>query len=260
MVDAVCVGITTDTLNMLHAPIPPIHVGATAPESFTVLQHRIVTAEEQTDALIQELEDLGFGIEDTGASKIGEHTSHRPVSPFHVRKAFGTENDVLWKNCESLVSRVCRLESVIQTMKLNIFRIQTAKELRPEHSVDRLAVMQEEHIQELKKMQREIMRFRQQLSEVSEEKEAAHEEIERLSAALEMATATKIWRSTPIHSARGCHVLSRATQPVNAEWGRPGYEIEKLHVSSDEEEVEGDDGVEVLKGKDAGAEAIALAR
>ncbi|XP_038671962.1 coiled-coil domain-containing protein 150-like isoform X1 [Scyliorhinus canicula] len=176
---------------MLHAPIPPIHVGATAPESFTVLQHRIVTAEEQTDTLIQELEDLGFGIEDTGASEIGEHNSHRPVSPFHVRKAFGTENDVLWKNCESLVSRVCRLESVIQTIKLNIFRIQTAKELHPEHSVDRLAVMQEEHIQELKKMQREIMRFRQQLSEVSEEKEAAHEEIERLSAALEMVTATK---------------------------------------------------------------------
>ncbi|XP_078419943.1 si:dkey-75b17.1 [Cetorhinus maximus] len=182
---------TTDSLTMSHAPIPPIHVGATAPESFTVLQHRIVAAEEQTEALIQELEDLGFGTEDTGASKIGERNSHRPVSPFHVRKAFGTENDVLWKNYESLVSRVCRLESVIQTMKLNVFRIQTAKELNPEHSVDRLTAVQEEHVQELKKMQREIMRFRQQLSEVSEEKETAQEEIERLSAALEMVTATK---------------------------------------------------------------------
>ncbi|XP_067898326.1 coiled-coil domain-containing protein 150 isoform X2 [Heterodontus francisci] len=182
---------TTDILNMSHAPIPPIHVGATAPESFTVLQRRIIAAEEQTVALFQELEGLGFGIEDTGVSKIGDHDSHRPVSPFHARKAFGTENDVLWKNYESLVSRVCRLESVIQTMKLNVFRIQTAKELNPEHSVDRLAAMQEEHVQELKKMQREIMRFRQQLSEVSEEKEAAQEEIEKLSAALEMATATK---------------------------------------------------------------------
>uniref|UniRef100_UPI00398F8097 coiled-coil domain-containing protein 150 isoform X2 n=1 Tax=Pristiophorus japonicus TaxID=55135 RepID=UPI00398F8097 len=182
---------TTDTSNMSHAPIPPTHVGATAPESFIVLQHRIITAEEQMQALIQELEGLGFGIEDTGASKIGDRDSHRPVSPFHARKAFGTENDVLWKNYESLVSRVCRLESVIQTMKLNVFRIQTAKELNPEHSVDRLAAMQEEHVQELTKIQREIMRFRQQLNEVSEEKEAAQEEIERLSAVLEMATATK---------------------------------------------------------------------
>ncbi|XP_048460515.1 coiled-coil domain-containing protein 150 isoform X2 [Rhincodon typus] len=176
---------------MSRSPIPPIHVGATAPESFTVLQHRIIAAEEQTEALIQELDDLGFGVEDSEASKIGECNSHRPVSPFHVRKAFGTENDVLWKNYESLVSRVCRLESVIQTMKLNLFRIQTAKELNPELSVDRLAAMEEEHVQELKKMQREVMHFRQQLSEVSEKKEAAQEEIERLSAALEMATATK---------------------------------------------------------------------
>ncbi|XP_059507072.1 coiled-coil domain-containing protein 150-like [Stegostoma tigrinum] len=176
---------------MSRSPIPPIHVGATAPESFTVLQHRIIAAEEQTEALIQELDDFGFGVEDTEASKICECNSHRPVSPFHVRKAFGTENDVLWKNYESLVSRVCRLESVIQTMKLNLFRIHTAKELNPEPTVNRLAAMEEEHVQELKKMQREVMHFQQQLSEVSEKKEAAQEEIERLSAALEMATATK---------------------------------------------------------------------
>ncbi|XP_072428704.1 coiled-coil domain-containing protein 150-like isoform X1 [Chiloscyllium punctatum] len=182
---------TTDTGNMSRLPIPPIHVGATAPESFTVLQHRIIAAEEQTEALIQQLDDLGFGVEDTEASKIGEFNSHRPVSPFHVRKAFGTENDVLWKNYESLVSRVCRLESIIQTMKLNVFRVQTAKELNSENSVNRLAAMEAEHVQELKKMQWEIMHFRQQLNEVSEEKEAAQEEIERLSTALEMATATK---------------------------------------------------------------------
>ncbi|XP_051874578.1 coiled-coil domain-containing protein 150 [Pristis pectinata] len=179
---------------MSHAPIPPIHVGATVPESYTVLQHRIVAAEEQTDALIQELENLGFGIEDSGAPKIGDYDSCRPVSPLHARKAFGSESDVLWKNYEFLVSRVCRLESVIQTMKLNVFRIQTAKELNPEYSafiMDHLAVMQEEHVQEIKKIQREIMRFRQQLNEVSEEKEAAQEEIERLSAALEITTTTK---------------------------------------------------------------------
>ncbi|XP_078267093.1 coiled-coil domain-containing protein 150-like isoform X5 [Rhinoraja longicauda] len=182
---------TTDALNMSHATIPPIHIGATVPESFTVLQHRIIAAEEQTDALIQELESLGFGVEASGVPKIDDYNSHRPVSPLHARKAFGVESDVLWKNYEFLVSRVCRLESVIQTMKLNVFRIQTAKELNPEYSVDQLAALQEEHVQEVKKIQRDIMRFRQQLNEVSEEKEAAEEEIERLSAALEITTTTK---------------------------------------------------------------------
>ncbi|XP_062901861.1 coiled-coil domain-containing protein 150-like isoform X3 [Mobula hypostoma] len=181
----------TDVLNMSRAPIPPIHIGATVPESLTVLQHRIIAAEEQTNALIQDLESMGFGIEDCGTPKTGSYEGCKPVSPLHTRKAFGTEGDVLWKSYEFLVSRVCRLESVIQTMKLNVFRIQTAKELNPEYSVDQLSAMQEEHIQEVKKVQREIIHLRQQLNEVSEEKEAAQEEIERLSAALEIATTTK---------------------------------------------------------------------
>lgn len=58
--------------------------------------------------------------------------------------------------------------------------------------MDQLAAMQEEHVQEVKKIQRDIMRFRQQLNEVSEEKEAAQDEIERLSAALEITTTTKV--------------------------------------------------------------------
>ncbi|XP_059802263.1 coiled-coil domain-containing protein 150-like isoform X7 [Hypanus sabinus] len=176
---------------MSRAPIPPIHIGATVPESLTVLQHRIIAAEEQTDALIQDLESLGYGIEDCGAPKTGSYDSCKPVSPLHTRKAFGTEGDILWKSYEFLVSRVCRLESVIQTVKLNVFRIQTAKELNPEYSVDQLAAMQEEHIQEIKKLQREIIHFRQQLNEASEEKAAAQEEIDRLSAALEITTTTK---------------------------------------------------------------------
>ncbi|XP_072897177.1 coiled-coil domain-containing protein 150-like isoform X2 [Hemitrygon akajei] len=176
---------------MSRAPIPPIHIGATVPESLTVLQHRIIAAEEQTDALIQDLESLGYGIEDCGAPKTGSYDSCKPVSPLHTRKAFGTEGDILWKSYEFLVSRVCRLESVIQTVKLNVFRIQTAKELNPGYSVDQLAAMQEEHIQEIKKLQRVIIHFRQQLNEASEEKAAAQEEIDRLSAALEITTTTK---------------------------------------------------------------------
>eukprot|EP00062_Callorhinchus_milii_P000708 gi/632934943/ref/XP_007887121.1/ PREDICTED: coiled-coil domain-containing protein 150 [Callorhinchus milii] len=179
---------------MSRAPIPPSHVGATAPESFTVLKQRIVTVEEQTDSLFKELGALGVESEDLTNVKVGGGDIHRPVSPFHVRNVFTTESDVLWKNYESLVSRVCRLESVIQTLKLNVFRIQTEKELNPEHSAhvtERLAAMQGEHAEELKKLKREVICYRQHLSELSEEKESAQEEMERLSAALEITTATK---------------------------------------------------------------------
>ncbi|XP_030072633.1 coiled-coil domain-containing protein 150 isoform X2 [Microcaecilia unicolor] len=101
---------------------------------------------------------------------------------------------MLWKNCESLVSRVCHMESVIQTLKLNIFRLDTEKELNPKHSAQlekHLNMLQEEQARELKAMQQEIMRLRKKLHEEHEEKEMAQDEKERLSAALEIATATK---------------------------------------------------------------------
>nr|XP_025037816.1 coiled-coil domain-containing protein 150 isoform X6 [Pelodiscus sinensis] len=89
---------------------------------------------------------------------------------------------------------MCRLESVVQTLKLNLFRLQTEKELNPKHAAhleQRMNAMHEEHLQELKVVQLEVMKLRQQLSEAKEEVEKAQEEVQRLSAALEIATATK---------------------------------------------------------------------
>ncbi|XP_014426368.2 coiled-coil domain-containing protein 150 isoform X2 [Pelodiscus sinensis] len=128
-------------------------------------------------------------------SKPGEAPpSHRPLSPVRARASFVGENAVLWRNCDSLVNRMCRLESVVQTLKLNLFRLQTEKELNPKHAAhleQRMNAMHEEHLQELKVVQLEAMKLRQQLSEAKEEVEKAQEEVQRLSAALEIATATK---------------------------------------------------------------------
>nr|XP_014344292.1 PREDICTED: coiled-coil domain-containing protein 150 [Latimeria chalumnae] len=181
---------------MYRPVISPLNTNTTVPETFTVLQQRINTAEEQAEALIKDLGTLGVsgGELQMFSKPPGGPELHRPISPVHTRKAFTGENDTLWKNCESLVSRVCRMESIIQTLKLNIFRLQTEKELNPNSSAqlaERLKSVQEEHIQELRTVQREMMRLRQQLCEVNEEKEAAQDELHRLSAALEIATATK---------------------------------------------------------------------
>ena len=42
------------------------------------------------------------------------------------------KTNILWKNCEFLVNRMCRLESLIQSLKMNIFRLQTEKDLNPQ--------------------------------------------------------------------------------------------------------------------------------
>ncbi|NXF54383.1 CC150 protein, partial [Oceanites oceanicus] len=120
--------------------------------------------------------------------------SHPAISPVQARVAFVGEN-TLWKNCETLVNRMCRLESVVQTLKLNIFRLQTEKELNPKYAAQleqRLNAVHEEHLQEMKIVQQEAMKLRQRLSDMEEAEEKAKEEVQRLSTALEITTASKM--------------------------------------------------------------------
>lgn len=54
------------------------------------------------------------------------------ISPIQKEIICSGKTDILWKNCEFLVNRMCRLESLIQSLKMNIFRLQTEKELNPQ--------------------------------------------------------------------------------------------------------------------------------
>ncbi|XP_015283849.1 PREDICTED: coiled-coil domain-containing protein 150, partial [Gekko japonicus] len=182
---------------MARPIIAPVSVNATAPETFAVLDQRMRVVEEQTSTLLKDVEALGakgYSVE-FFPPKPSERSDDRPsIAPICARVAFVGENETLWKNCKRLVGRMCRLESVVQTLKLNVFRLQTEKELNPQHAANleqRLDTIQEEHLQELKVLQAEGRTLRQQLSDAREEAETARERTERLSAALEMATATK---------------------------------------------------------------------
>ncbi|MEE6517974.1 hypothetical protein FKM82_028620, partial [Ascaphus truei] len=183
---------------MARPVISPLNIRATAPETFTVLQQRMRIAEEQTESLIQDLQALGVNgqrLESMGHNHHECADAPRPISPVRARPAFTGDNDTLWRNCESLVNRMCRMESLVQTLKLGIFRLHTDRQLNPKHSVEleqRLSAVQDEHARELRASQLDVMRLRQQLSEEIEERERAEDAKERLSAALEIATTTKI--------------------------------------------------------------------
>ncbi|XP_025971007.2 coiled-coil domain-containing protein 150 isoform X4 [Dromaius novaehollandiae] len=182
---------------MARPTVSPTSVKATAPEAFAVLRQRMRVVEEQASALARDLETLGVNGLSLGLfhSKTFEAPASYPaVSPVQARVAFVGEN-TLWKNCESLVNRMCRVESVVQTLKLNISCLQTEKELNPKHAAQleqQLNAMQEEHLQEMKVVQQEAMKLCQQLSDMKEAEEKAKEEVQRLSAALEIRTATQM--------------------------------------------------------------------
>ncbi|XP_072468842.1 coiled-coil domain-containing protein 150 isoform X4 [Notamacropus eugenii] len=112
-----------------------------------------------------------------------------------ARGPFVGENNVFWKNCESLVNRMCQLESIMQNLKAKISQLRIKKEFNPKNSVymkDQLSSLQEEHSQDLREMCLEVINLHNQLRAVKEEGEKAQDEVQRLSAALEIAATTKM--------------------------------------------------------------------
>ncbi|XP_019656053.1 coiled-coil domain-containing protein 150 isoform X2 [Ailuropoda melanoleuca] len=177
--------------------LSPTHINATASETFTVLQERMRIVEEQTSSLRDDLIMLDFG-EKRGQLEtpkcLEEPVSQNIISPIQNEMICSGKPDILWKNCEFLVNRMCRLESLIQSLKMNIFHLQTEKDLNPQKTAflkDRLNAIQEEHSRDLKLLHVEVMNLRQQLRDVKEEEDKAQEEVQRLTATLEIASETK---------------------------------------------------------------------
>ncbi|XP_067405079.1 coiled-coil domain-containing protein 150 isoform X1 [Emydura macquarii macquarii] len=225
---------------MARPTVSPMSVNATAPEAFTVLQQRMSVVEEQTSALVRDLEMLGVNgrsLDLFHSKPLETCGNHQPVSPVRARVAFVGESDMLWKNCESLVNRMCRLESVVQTLKLNLFRLQTEKELNPKHAAhleQRMNAMQEEHLQELKVVQLEAMKLRQHLSEAKEDVEKAQEEVQRLSAALEIATATKTNVAIAAEELRTTkHIMNRRLHELREQLSQEASLRESLEESQE---------------------------
>ncbi|KAM8900942.1 coiled-coil domain-containing protein 150 isoform 1-T1 [Lycaon pictus] len=179
--------------------LSPTHINATASETFTVLQQRMRIVEEQTSSLRDDLIMLDFG-EKRSLSRGQLETPkclEEPVniiSPIEKEVICSEKTDILWKNCEFLINRMCHLESLIQSLKMNIFRLQTEKDLNPQKTAflkDRLNAIQEEHSKDLKLLHLEVMNLRQQLRDVKEDEDKAQEEVQRLTATLEIASETK---------------------------------------------------------------------
>lgn len=120
-------------LGMSRSAILPLNAGASAPETLSLLHQRLMLAEQEAEALIQDMGALGVSRDQILGSAEIMNTTQRPVSPLKMCQVLRDE-DMLWQQCDSLVSRVCRMESLLQTLKLTIFRLETERELDPSHT------------------------------------------------------------------------------------------------------------------------------
>ncbi|XP_036010299.1 coiled-coil domain-containing protein 150 isoform X13 [Mus musculus] len=177
--------------------LSPTHINGTASETFTVLQQKMRIVEEQTSSLRDDLIMLGYG-DRRGQLEtpnyLEDPASQKAISPIPNEVICPESPGNLWRNYEFLVNRMCYLENLIQSLKMNIFHLQTEKESNPQKTAflnDQLNIIQGEHSKGLKLLQLEVMNLRQQLKVVKEEEDRAQDEMQRLTATLEIATETK---------------------------------------------------------------------
>ncbi|XP_074496333.1 coiled-coil domain-containing protein 150-like isoform X2 [Sebastes fasciatus] len=173
----------------------PLSVGApAAPETLSLLHRRLMLAEEEAEALVQDMGALGVSRDQILGSTQRMDASQRPVSPLKMHRVPGAEG-MLWQQCDSLVSRVCRMESLLQTLKLTIFRLETERELDPSHTAhlkQQLAALQQESEEEQQVSRWEVMKLRDKLQQAYQERDEARTEVQRLGETLEVATAAKM--------------------------------------------------------------------
>ncbi|XP_077998846.1 coiled-coil domain-containing protein 150-like [Glandiceps talaboti] len=173
----------------LRPPIPTIKSQQTTSHTLDVLHDRLNTAEQDTVNLIRQLH--GIGINPMAEHPTKDTGIQPPLAPFQVENP---DTEVLLKNYENLVSRVCKTESTIQSMKLNLCSLQAEHDLgkRDTESLsEKLAITTEAYDRDTKKLNRELARARKELKETMDERNGLEEDVRRVTSALEVATAAK---------------------------------------------------------------------
>ncbi|XP_071501599.1 coiled-coil domain-containing protein 150-like [Diadema antillarum] len=152
-----------------------------------LLQKKLDVAEKETVSLVSQLAGLGFRTEPAGQGGIPPPV----VQPFLPQSV---ETEALHKNYQALVGRLCRNESQIQTLKLNLCSLQAARDLTrndARNMKEEVSQLTELHTTEVRKLNQELARSRKELKDAIDARRGAEEETRRLQGALEVATSSK---------------------------------------------------------------------
>ena len=191
-----CLGIKLTFTIMSRAVISPSSAGSPCQQTVDVLEKRLQAAERDTQELLQHLGGLGFNRHSTTTTPVKKtHNpggdSTRPMTPTTVV----TDTEVLQGSYEKLVSRVCKQESAIQTLKLALLNVQGNQDLRSKVGADQeeqwLEAKQsyETHITKLK---RDIRSLREDVKHEAEAKNRLKSDVKKLQSALDDATTTRV--------------------------------------------------------------------
>jgi len=174
-------------------------------QNLDALNNELVSVEEDAHDLSKQLNQLGFEISTSKKSKPAMH-SHQPseTRSIHHGRAHDTitpfrahipDTEMLHKNYNTLVSRLCRMESTIQGLKLSIAQVQAERDLSKKEKMaanEKLSEASEAYEKEINRLKCLLEQSKKQMAISSGEQKEAGQTIKRLQQALEEATASQV--------------------------------------------------------------------
>ena len=159
--------------------LSPSKGAETPPEKTLKLLHeRLDLAEQEAKKLSEQLSEYGFN---AGVQKQSTKRSVIDViTPFEAKSVDEIQFQVLKKNYEDLVSRVCRTESTVQSLKLALVSLEAEKSLMNKDSVAETLSANEAYQKKLMKLKKELVTSRKQLDESEKFRAQTEQDFERL--------------------------------------------------------------------------------
>jgi len=165
--------------------ISPTLLNSSSPDhTLEVMQRRLQMAEDETKKLVDQLSDYGFNKEnneknDPISGKIN------PISPFKSSLLSSPQVEVMKKNYEQMVSRVCRAESTIQSLKLAVCSLQAERELHSLNQGSTVSIPKDAYDNEIKTLEKDLKNCRKELEDTIRERDELGENFQRVSTTLD---------------------------------------------------------------------------
>uniref|UniRef100_UPI00358E93DD coiled-coil domain-containing protein 150-like n=1 Tax=Myxine glutinosa TaxID=7769 RepID=UPI00358E93DD len=182
---------------MARPSLSPLHSVETAtPEASEVLNLRLAAVETEAECLARDLAELEFwptnlifGPVSTNLTELepapGKEASF--ASPVRARQAFGSDGQGYWKEYETLVGRVCRVESAVHGVKMAVSRLKVEREQEAVITKERARSLHDD-VSELRSSLAERSLC---LADAERTRDELWDECKHLTSVLDVATASK---------------------------------------------------------------------
>lgn len=168
---------------------PTLHSSSSPQHTFEVMQRRLQMAEEETKKLVDQLAEYGFSRDRAENLENSKSGRIEPVQPFKASGPISPEMELLQRNYEQMVSRVCRAESTIQSLKLAMCSLEAERNLATIDKEPEIVTLPKETYEaEIKKLKKDVQRYKKELQICEEGRKEAQDMVKRLASELDKSS------------------------------------------------------------------------